>query len=88
MPNGNEMLDELQFDKLIKGKTDRELSEFTARQVFELCREVEAGSKRIDSLESHDRKTFGIAGGIGGGAATVLGVAIVAILKRFGIDIA
>jgi len=40
MPNGKELINELQFDKLIKEKDDRTLLEFTARQTLEIKKEL------------------------------------------------
>lgn len=87
MPNGNDLIEELSFDELIKSKTDRELNEFTARKVYDICEMIETHSKQIATLEDRDRRTFGLAGGVGGGVAAVLGGAIIVVLKHFGVNV-
>ena len=66
MPNGKEILNEMEFRQRIKAMPDRELLEFAAGEMWETCQRVDIDSKRIKTLEDRDTKTFGISGGIGG----------------------
>ena len=77
----NELLDDLEFEKRITDPklSDRGLMEFTARQVYECNKEISGHGKRIKSLESRDRKQFGVSGGIGG----IIGSAIAALIYFF-----
>ncbi len=74
MPNGNDMLNEMDFNKKLAEMKERgELLEFIAEQVYKINRRcpieaeritIEAG--RITALEGQNRKMFGVSGGIGG----------------------
>lgn len=79
MPNGSEMLNDLEFDKQIKEMTDRGLMEFTARQLYEHCEESNIRDGKIKALEDRDKKFAGAVGGASG----LLGAAIIAVLNYF-----
>ncbi len=78
MTDGKEILNELDFDKDIKSKPDRELAEFTARQVYDICTRCAKEDKRITTLEGRIMKlTIGlviVAGG--GGIAEIIKLVI------------
>ena len=73
------MLDDLDFERQIGELSDRGLSEFTARQVFEARKDIHSNTRRIKSLEGKSRKVFAISGGAG----TMIGGAIVALINYF-----
>jgi len=79
MPNGKELINELDYRQRIKIMPDRQLLEFTAMQVYETSLIVQAHDKRIYKLESRDRKTFGFTGGLG----ACLGAAVAVIIDFF-----
>jgi len=80
MANGKEMINELDYRQRIKDMKPRELSEFTALQVYETCIIVQKHEKRIITLENRDRKWVGIGGGIGAVVAAI-GYAIINFLQ-------
>jgi hypothetical protein len=50
MPNSDEMLDDLEFERQIRAiENDRELMEFTARQVFEARKDINGVAKKAQS---------------------------------------
>ena len=79
MPNGSEMLEEMNLEEQLKKFSDRELSEFTARQVYELSNICNLHERQIKILVGRDNKTFGLVGGASG----ILGSAIIAVLNYF-----
>ena len=79
MSNGDEMLDDLEFERQIGKLSDRGLQEFTARQVYETRKIVYSNTGRIDNLESNRRKTYAVTGGIG----SMIGAAVVAVFNYF-----
>lgn len=70
--SGNGFLTDLEVEERIQEMSDRELLEFTARQVHN-------HSKRIAALESTRRKVTGTWAGIG----TFVGAAVVAAINFF-----
>lgn len=79
MPNGMEFLSDLELEKLVKGMNDRELMEFTARQVYDVCNLAGSNQRRIMILEKRGNKIVGIAGAIG----TFIGAVISGIISFF-----
>lgn len=77
--NNGEMLNDLEFEQRIGELNDRDLSEFTARQIFEARKDIHSNTKRIKSLEGKNKKIFAITGATG----TIIGGAIVAIIEHF-----
>ena len=69
------ILDDAELEERMKSFTDRQLSEFTLRQVTVICRQYVAYGKRIKDLEDRDRKTFGLIGGLGAFFGTAVGAA-------------
>ncbi len=66
---------ELDFEKRISEMKDRSLLEFVARQTLEIAGKCNTYDKQIASLESGDRKSSGIWGGISGTiTAIVIGI--------------
>jgi len=51
--NGKELLNELDFDRQIKVKADRELLEFIAEQVYDICKRCELEDRRITAVEKN-----------------------------------
>ena len=83
----NDMIDQLTFKEKIKTLTDRELAEYNAESLFDMCSLCNSHTKKIAELEDHDHKTFGMAGGAGGGVTAVLGIVIIVVLRRLGVDV-
>uniref|UniRef100_A0A6M3L1H8 Uncharacterized protein n=1 Tax=viral metagenome TaxID=1070528 RepID=A0A6M3L1H8_9ZZZZ len=77
MPNGKNLINELDYREKIKAMKPRALQEFTALRVYETCIIVERNDRRITVLEKRDRKWTGIGGGIG----AIIASAIWAILN-------
>ncbi len=69
---------DLQVEQQIKEMPDRELMEFTARQVYSVCSTVRSHGQRIERLEGRANKMTGLAGGIG----TAIGAALVALFSH------
>ena len=74
-----EFINDLQVEQRIKEMNDRELMEFTARQVYDVCSIAGNNTKRIVSLERRGNKIMGIIGGVG----TFVGAIIVAVINYF-----
>lgn len=80
MPNGKELINEMDYQQRIKSMKSRELSEFTATQVYESHVTLKEHEKRLDSIESklpqlptHPTKTRKLAFGSTIGTAFVAG---------------
>lgn len=82
MIDGKDMLNEMDFEEAIRKMDDRELSEFTARQVYDTRLVTTSNSKRIKSLEGKERKLIGIGGAIIVFIATALSATINYFLNR------
>ena len=82
MPDGKEILNELEFEERLRGFDDRGLMEFTARQVYGISDTLRDHNERIGDLEGRDKKTFGFVGGIAGFIGTVVGAGITTLLNR------
>lgn len=52
MPNGKELINEMDYQQRIKAMKPRELSEFTAMQVYESHVTLKEHEKRLDTIES------------------------------------
>ena len=75
MPNGDELMTELEFTNTIKSMGDRELLEFNTLQLYQICERSEKHSKRISVLEKRDTRIFGISGAVGGvGSGVIVGI--------------
>ena len=72
-------LDRMELDKRIEGMENRQLMEFTAKEVYSISVQVTDHQKRIKKLENRNRKEMGLVGTIGG----ILGVAFASILDYF-----
>ncbi len=73
MANGDNFLKDMDVEDRIKGMNDRELMEFTARQVYDICGAVSEQDKKIKKLEVSERKITSLFGGIG----TVIGASVI-----------
>ena len=89
MPNN--ILNEAQFETEIGKMSDRELSEFTARQLFGINRRcvleetrIQGIEKTVATLQGRDRTEFGIAGGIGTGIGAAVITLVQFLIKHFG----
>ena len=82
MPNGNEMIGELDFEKRINEMADRQLLEFVARQTLEITGKCKTYDTEIDLLKTGDRKASGIVGGISGTITSI----IIGIINYFTIN--
>ena len=74
-PNGQFMLNEMDFEQQIRNMKDRELLEFVARQTYGVYILAGENRNRIKGLESQRHKAFGLTGGAGaffGAAVAVL----------------
>ncbi len=78
MGNDN-LLNDLEFEQRIGELNDRELSEFTARQVFESRKDIQSNTRRIKTLEKKSNKIIAITGS----ASSMIGGAIVALINHF-----
>ena len=67
------ILDEASFENQMRGMTDRQLSEFTARQIFDLCKICATHTVQITQLQGRDKKAFGAVGGIAAFVGTAIG---------------
>ena len=70
---------ELDFEKRIKEMQDRQLLEFVARQMFEVTDKCKTYDSKIASIETGDRRTSSIMGGISG---TITGI-LIGIINYF-----
>ncbi len=61
----DEIIDALDFEKRIEGMADRQLSEFIARQTFDI-------NNRVSSLEISHKKTAGLIGGVTGAVTAIV----------------
>lgn len=77
----NEMLDNMEFENQLNklGDNQIELIKFVARQQFESTQLLTTHEQRIGTLETGDRKTSGIVGGVSG----ALTGAIIGIINYF-----
>ena len=87
MPNGTNLLTEAEFENEIEKMTDRQLGEFTARQIMKVtarcmaeATEFEKLSGRIKAVEDHDRKSFVVTGTAGGSVGAAIAVLVNYIL--------
>ncbi len=71
-----DMVNEAEFENEMKEMSDRQLSEFTARQIVAICKRCTTEDVRITALEGQSKKAFGITGGVSG----AVGAAVIAIL--------
>lgn len=79
MPNGNCVLNELDFERKIQTMPDRQLLEFVARQNYTTEIRCVNHAKRITSLESGNQRMSSLTGGISG---TIAGI-IIGIISYF-----
>lgn len=78
--SNGKMLNEMDFEKRLKEMPDRDLQEFTARQIFSICKRCEVHGKRITALESLDRRMLIAGGAVGSGTFGVL-YGVVQVIK-------
>jgi len=83
MPNGKDMIAELEFMERIKKMPERELQEFTARETYFTRLKVDKNSNRLDVLESSAKIALGKASGIGGAVGAGIGTAIYFLINHF-----
>lgn len=79
MPNGKEMLNEMEFTQRIKKMPDRELSEFTALQVWEACSTLQNHDTRLLKVEKRSRRIVGWIGTAG----VLIGAIVVGVIDYF-----
>ena len=79
MPNGRYVLNDLEFENQIRDMNDRQLLEFTARQSYEITIFAHDTEKRVKNLEGKGKKTTAITGGAG----SLIGAAIIAVINYF-----
>jgi len=68
----NEVLNELEFEQRMKSLKDRELLEFVARQSYETSMTCADFNQRIGDIETGNRKSSSISGGITGTITAVI----------------
>jgi len=78
------MLNDLDFEHKIKNMGDRELLEFSARQVWETCQRCERHEKRIKTLEMRPRYEARLTGATTGGGLALIVIAVEYLLRRMG----
>ena len=74
--------DQLEFEENIRKMDDRELLEFTARQVYsvrELCPLHEKRLKVLEDIDKHDKRRLSLSGSVGG----LIAGGVVALLDYF-----
>lgn len=76
------MLNEMEFERQLKKMPDRDLQEFTARQIFAICKRCERHEKRLNNLESIDRQMILKGSGVGAGMFGLV-YGIIELVKRF-----
>ncbi len=79
MSNGEDFIDALELEKQLQAMNDRELSEFTARQIYDLSGIAHLNQHRIVSLEKRVTKAIGLVGTFG----TFVGAVIVSLINYF-----
>jgi len=84
MPNGQYILNDIEFEQKIHQMGDRELLEFTARQTYGVCLLAANSKKRIDMLEKRDRKVFSVTGGLGAFFGAAVAVITDFLIRRGG----
>lgn len=77
--SSNEFISDMQLEERLQAMNDRQLLEFTARQVYDVTGVVGKHDKRIKVLEGRGKKETGITGGLG----AVVGAAVVAVVNYF-----
>lgn len=75
-------LNEMELEQQIKSMPDRQLLEFTARRVYDVCLICADHSKRIKRLEGRNRKEAGIIGGAGAFIGLVIASVVDYFLRR------
>jgi len=76
-PNGRYiMLNDLEYEEKIRRMNDRELLEFTTRQIYDIYTITEDNRKRIEALERIDKKAFSIVSGLGAFAGAAIAVIV------------
>ena len=79
MANRLEFLNDLELEERISSMSDRELSEFTARQTYDVCNLAGSNERRIISLEKKGNKFMGSIGIVG----AFIGAIIVSVINYF-----
>ncbi len=74
--NGNSMNTKMEFESRMDSMSDRDLLEFNARQLFDICDLSAKHESRITKIEKQDRKIASISGAIGG---TITGIFAAAV---------
>lgn len=77
-----EINERLEFERSIQSMSDRQVLEFTARQVYTmqlLCPIHEDRLVKLENLDRNGKKVIGISGGIGGIIAGI----IIAVVNYF-----
>lgn len=75
----SQILNDMELENQMKGMGDRQLLEFVARETWKLSRMHGVHAKRLESLESVNRKSFGVVGMVG----TFIGGVIIAVIEYF-----
>lgn len=65
MPNGENLLNDMEFEQRLTELEGDELTKFLARQLYAHCKSEAGHGSRIGALESRDRKVFGYIGALG-----------------------
>ena len=76
---GQNMLNELDFERQMRDMSDRELLEFTARQTFDIKKLAYSNEGRISKLEKRDNRRLGFISGL----AALFGAAVAAVVNYF-----
>lgn len=79
MPNGDYILNDLELEEKMRNMNDRQLLEFNVRQSYATTILAHSNEKRIKGLENRSRKAFALSGGAG----TIIGGAIIAVINHF-----
>ncbi len=79
MTNKQQFLNDLELEERIAGMSNRELSEFTARQTYGVSLKASSNERRIVALEKRGNRFIGIVGAIG----TFIGAIVIATINYF-----
>ncbi len=79
MGNRTEFLNDLELEERISSMSDRELSEFTARQTYDVCNLAGSNERRIILLEKRGNKFIGMVAAVG----TFVGAIIIGVINYF-----
>ena len=79
MPNGNNLINSLEFESNLRTLSGDALTRFFAREFYKHCEREMSHSDRISVLEARDKKFNGAVGGIAG----AIGAVVISLIDRY-----